>query len=184
MLGLRHGNYLVCFPSFAFLEQVRPLLRLPGFEVLAQPPRAGAAELERILAELRDSRGRVVLAVQGGSLSEGIDLPGEALIGCVVVGPSVPPPDLERRLARDYFDRACGEGEAYTSTYPAMARAVQAAGRVLRGPEERGLLAFLDDRFLRPEYARCFPADWFRESPREAVSGAILAEVAAFWGQP
>jgi len=62
-----------------------------------------------------------------------------------------------------------------------MAKAIQAAGRVIRGPEERGLIAFLDARFLEPAFAQCFPADWFQESPREAVSEGILAEVAAFW---
>ncbi len=181
VLPLRRGNYLVFFPSFEFLERTLPLLDLPGFTVLAQPRRAGAADLQGILGRLESERGLVVLAVQGGSLAEGVDLPGEALIGCVVVGPPIPPYDLERRLARDYFDRSGGDGEAFTSTYPAMAKAIQAAGRVIRGPGERGLLVFLDGRFLDPEFAACFPADWFQASPREAVSGRILEDVAAFW---
>jgi Rad3-related DNA helicase len=62
-----------------------------------------------------------------------------------------------------------------------MAKAIQAAGRVIRGPEERGLLAFLDGRFLEPSFAQCFPTDWFRQSPHEAVSEGILAEVSRFW---
>ena len=86
----------------------------------------------------------VVLAVQGGSLSEGIDLPGEALIGCVVVGPPLPPFDLERQLIKDYFDRSLRLRRAYAYTYPAMAKAIQAAGRVIRSAEDRGLLVFLD----------------------------------------
>lgn len=183
VLPLRHGNYLVFFPSFEFLEQTRPLLDLPGFQILSQPRRASGTKLCQILAALREEQGLVVLAVQGGSLSEGIDLPGDALIGCVVVGPPIPPNDLERKLTKAYFDRCNGEGEAYAYTYPAMAKAIQAAGRVIRSPEEHGLLAFLDDRFLRPEFAQCFPADWFRDSPREAVSAGILAEVSQFWGK-
>lgn len=183
VLPLRRGNYLVFFPSFEFLERTLPWLDLPGFTVLAQPRRAGAADLQCILGRLESERGLVVLAVQGGSLAEGVDLPGEALIGCVVVGPPLPPYDLERRLARDYFNRSGGDGEAFTSTYPAMAKAVQAAGRVIRGPRERGLLAFLDPRFLEPDFASCFPADWFQDSPKEAVSDRILEDVAAFWGR-
>ena len=181
VLPLRRGNYLVFFPSFEFLEKARPFLDLPGFRILVQPRRASGEELNGILNALATERGLVVLAVQGGSLSEGIDLPGDALIGCVVVGPPIPPFDLERKLSKDYFDRTWGEGEAYAYTYPAMAKAIQAAGRVIRGPEERGLIAFLDARFLEPAFAQCFPADWFQESPREAVSEGILAEVAAFW---
>lgn len=181
VLPLRHGNYLIFFPSFEFLEKTLPFLELPGFRILAQPRRASAEALNQILGALGAERGVVVLAVQGGSLSEGIDLPGEALIGCVVVGPPIPPFDLERKLTKEYFDRTDGEGEAFTYTYPAMAKAIQAAGRVIRGPEERGLLAFLDGRFLEPVFAQCFPIDWFKASPREAVSESILAEVSAFW---
>lgn len=184
VLPLRHGNYLVFFPSFEFLEATRPLLDLADFRIISQPRHASAEALNQILAALGEERGLVVLAVQGGSLSEGIDLPGETLIGCVVVGPPIPPFDLERRLTKDYFDKACGEGEAFTYTYPAMAKAVQAAGRVIRGPGDRGLLAFLDDRFLEPAFAQCFPADWFRHSPREAVSTGILGDISRFWDQP
>ncbi len=181
VLPLRHGNYLIFFPSFAFLDAVAPLLDLPGFTVACQPRKASAEALDHLLATLRETQGAVVLAVMGGSLSEGIDLPGEALVGCVVVGPPLPPFDLERRLAKEHFDAQGLPAEAYAYIYPAMARAVQAAGRVIRTPEDRGLLIFLDGRFLEPDYAACFPEHWFREGPREAVSGAILRDVAAFW---
>ncbi|WP_306591301.1 ATP-dependent DNA helicase [Geothrix sp. 21YS21S-4] len=183
VLPLRHGNYLVFFPSFEFLEKTLPFLDLPEFRILAQPRRATPEALDRILAALASERGLVVLAVQGGSLSEGIDLPGDALIGSVIVGPPIPPFDLERRLTKEYFDRSCGQGEAYTYVYPAMAKAVQAAGRVIRGPEERGLLAFLDPRFLEPAFAECFPRDWFQDSPWEGVSDRILADVTRFWAR-
>jgi len=181
VLPLRQGNYLIFFPSFEFLEAVAGQLHLPGFILLCQPRRAAAGEIEAILQRLRGERGVVVLAVLGGSLAEGIDLPGEALIGCVVVGPPLPPCDLERQLARAHFDALGVSGEAYAYTFPAMARAVQAAGRVIRGADERGLLVFLDGRFLAPDYAACFPADWFASGPQEAVSSAILADVQAFW---
>ena len=48
-------------------------------------------------------------------------------------------------------------------------------------PADRGLLVFLDPRFLDPEFAACFPAQWFRDTPRELVSTAILSDVDAFW---
>jgi DNA excision repair protein ERCC-2 len=181
VLPLRVGNYLVFFPSFELLEQTRAHLRLPDFQVLAQPRRAAPAQIAEILETLRGRRGIVVLAVQGGSLAEGIDCPGEALIGCVVVGPALPPCDLEREQVRRYFDRRYGCGQAYAYIYPAAARAFQAAGRVIRGPLDQGLLVFLDRRFLDPDYAGCYPEGWFRESPRELVSSAILADVRAFW---
>jgi len=181
VLTLRLGNYFVFFPSFEMLDKTAPHLRLPGFQVLTQPRRASAAQLGEILERMRGGSGIVVLAVQGGSLSEGIDYPGETLVGCVVVGPALPPYDLERDQIRQYFDRRYGCGEAYAYTYPAAAKAFQAAGRVIRTPADKGLLIFLDPRFLGEDYAPCFPEGWFRASPRELVSSAILADVQAFW---
>lgn len=181
VLPLRHGNYFVFFPSFELLDQTRAHLMLPGFQVLAQPRRASAAQLAEILERMRAGGGIVVLAVQGGSLSEGIDYPGETLIGCVVVGPALAPYSLERDQIRQYFDRRYGCGEAYAGTYPAAAKAFQAAGRVIRTPGDKGLLIFLDRRFLGEDYAPCFPEGWFRDSPGELVSASILADVAAFW---
>jgi DNA excision repair protein ERCC-2 len=181
VLPLRAGNYFVFFPSFEMLDKTLPHLHLPGFQVLAQPKRASAAQLAEILERMRGGSGIVVFAVQGGSLSEGIDYPGETLIGCVVVGPALPPYDLERDQIRQYFDRRYGCGEAYAYLYPAAAKAFQAAGRVIRTPEDRGLLVFLDRRFLGDDFAPCFPQGWFRDSPRELVSAAILADVEAFW---
>ena len=181
VLPQRAGNYLVFFPSFELLDQTRAHLQLPDFELLVQPRRATAAQVGELLGALRGRQGVAVLAVQGGSLAEGIDLPGEGLIGCVVVGPALPPFDLEREQVRRYFDRKYGCGEAYAYLYPAAARAFQAAGRVIRTPQDRGLLVFLDRRFLGPELASCFPAGWFRESPEELVSRSILADVQAFW---
>ena len=184
VLPLRFGNYFVFFPSFEMLEQTLPHLTLPGFQVVVQPRRASAARIAEILATLRERQGIVVLAVQGGSLAEGIDCPGESLIGCVVVGPPLPPSDLEREQTRQYFDRSYGCGQAYAYTYPAAARAVQAAGRVIRTPADKGLLILLDRRFLSEAYASCFPEDWYRTSPEELVSSSILADVEAFWSRP
>ena len=178
VLPLRHGNYFIFFSSFDLLEKTLPLLELPGFRILAQPRRASQEQLQAILNSLREDQGVVVLAVQGGSLSEGIDLPGAALIGCVVVGPPLPPFDLEREQVRRYFDQKYGTGLQYAYTFPAAAKAVQAAGRVIRAPGDRGLLIFLDGRFLEDDYAACFPEGW---NVRERVSKAILEDIRAFW---
>ena len=181
VLPLRHGNYFIFFPSFDLLEQTLPHLDLPGFTILAQPRRAHQDQLQAILSALRTTQGVVVLAVQGGSLAEGIDCPGETLIGCVVVGPPLPRFDLEREHVRRYFEAKYGTGLQYAYTFPAAAKAVQAAGRVIRTPEDRGLLVFLDGRFLDDDYACGFPEGWFQKSLRERVSGAILDDIRRFW---
>jgi DNA excision repair protein ERCC-2 len=182
--AIRRGNYLAFFPSFEFLERVAQLFGAPeGVEVLRQERGMKPSRTEEILEKLR-GRGTPTLlfAVQGGSFSEGVDYAGEMVIGAFVVGPPLPNFDLERELMRGYYQQSFGEGFEYAYTIPAMAKAVQAAGRVIRSEKERGIIVLMDNRFLDSSYSRSMPADWFQDEPAELVSGAILRDVSEFWG--
>lgn len=183
IVGARPGRYAAYFPSFAFLSRVRALLDLPSDRLLVQLPDMPAALRQRMLARMRGQPGPVLLlAVTGGVFAEGIDLPGEELVGAIIVGPSLPAPSFERVLMRQYFDEhAEGHGFAHAMLYPAMQRVVQAAGRVLRTPEDRGVIALLDHRFAEPGYAECLPRDWYRYDPGELVTDDPAGRVAAFW---
>jgi DNA excision repair protein ERCC-2 len=183
--GVRPGNYLAFFPSFHFLEQVLARIQPPpGFRILRQERHMKASEIEDLLTQLRTQEDPLlVFAVQGGVFSEGIDYPGAMAIGAFVVGPPLPTFDLEREEMRAYYERHYGAGFDYAYTYPAMAKAVQAAGRVIRSETDRGLIVLMDNRFLQPSYAKSMPQEWFREGPGELVSQAILREVEEFWGE-
>jgi DNA excision repair protein ERCC-2 len=182
---LRRGNYFVFFPSFEFLEQVAALFVPPdGFTVLRQERAMREPALTAILDQLRSREvPTVVMAVQGGSLAEGLDYAGEMVIGAFIVGPPLPTYDLERELMREYYQKQYGAGFAYAYTIPAMARAVQAAGRVIRSETDRGLIVLLDERFVQKSYSRSLPRDWFDRDVTELVSTAILQDVAEFWSQ-
>ena len=58
------------------------------------------------------------------------------------------------------LERLFGAGAGYADLVPAMQKVVQAAGRVLRTPEDRGWLWLLDQRYLDPEVARLLPPWW------------------------
>ena len=53
-----------------------------------------------------------------------------------------------------------GEGFDYAYRYPGMNKVLQAAGRVIRTKEDKGVIALLDERFLQREYRRLFPREW------------------------
>jgi DNA excision repair protein ERCC-2 len=181
--SLRRGNYLVFLPGFEFLERVAGLFRPPeGFAVLKQEREMKAAAVETLLDRLRTgSEPAIVFAVQGGSFAEGVDYAGEMVIGAFVVGPPLPTYDLERGLMRTFYQRKYGSGFDYACVIPAMARAIQAAGRVIRSETDLGLIVLMDDRFLDPAYSRAMPADWFDADVTELVSDGILRDVAEFW---
>lgn len=181
--ALKRGNYFMFFPSFEFLERVRERFVPPaGFEVLSQERGMSRDAVEETLRRLSSGGPPCVLfAVQGGVFSEGVDYPGEMAIGAFVVGPPLPAFELEREGMREYYQRRYGAGFQYAYAYPAMAKAVQAAGRVIRSETDRGLIVLIDGRFAEPAYSGSMPKDWFVDDPRELVSTSILADVARFW---
>ncbi len=182
--GLRTGNYLAFFPSFEFLEQVlKRFAPPPGLRVLKQHRSMRNEEVEATLEHLRGGAPIILFAVQGGVFSEGIDYAGDMVIGAFVVGPPLPGFDFERERMRDYYEREYRAGQDYAYTYPAMAKAVQAAGRVIRTERDAGIIVLMDNRFLDANYARTLPGDWFRETPAELVSRGILTDLGDFWGQ-
>ena len=183
--ALRKGNYFAFFPSFEFLGRVFALFEPPdGFTVLRQERDMDAFRVEAIQEHLREGIApTVVFAVQGGILSEGVDYPGDAVIGAFVVGPPLPNYDLEREQMREYYERKYGSGFEYAYVIPAMAKAIQAAGRVIRSETDRGLIVLMDNRFVQPDYSRSMPADWFESAVNELVSDSIVRDISDFWGQ-
>jgi DNA excision repair protein ERCC-2 len=177
------GNYFAFFPSFDFLEKVFTLFKEPeGFLTMRQERYMRPDDVEGILTHLQsESHPTVVFAVQGGVFSEGIDYSGRMIIGAFVVGPPLPSFDLEREEMRAYYEKNFSAGFDYAYTFPAMAKAVQAAGRVIRSETDKGIIVLMDDRFLQPSYHKSMPQGWFEQSPRELVSSAILKEVSDFW---
>ncbi len=147
------GNYLVYFPSYAYLTAVLELLkeRLPERQLLVQERAMTEAEREAFLAQFSASNQETLvgLAVMGGIFGEGIDLVGERLIGVVVVGVGVPQVGLERDLIKDYFDRQTRSGFAYAYQYPGFNRVLQATGRVIRTEADRGIIVLIDERFTQ-----------------------------------
>lgn len=184
---LKRGNYFVFFPSFDFLDRVlneyeRDFEQIDGFKVIRQERSMRSDAIDEVLVRLRGKDAdHIVFAVQGGVFSEGVDYPGEMAIGAFIVGPPLPNFDLEREKKREYYEKSYRAGFDYAYTYPAMAKAVQAAGRVIRGETDRGLIVLIDSRFTHSSYAKSMPEDWFEESPSELVSSHILKDVAEFW---
>lgn len=181
--AIKPGNYFVFFPSFDFLNKIAAQLQLPDFEILVQTRDMRKSQINDYLNKLKAADHPVmVLAVQGGVFAEGIDYPGDMLIGAIVVGPGLPNFDFERELLRDYYERKFGHGFDYAYTYPAMAKVVQSAGRVIRSHGDRGLIVLMDRRFTHTSYLKSMPADWVQsEDVTPLLSNQLTADIQQFW---
>ena len=123
--------------------------------------------------ELEREQSFVALCVLGGIFSEGIDLREERLEGAVIVGTGLPMVCTEQEILKAYFDEQGEGGYDYAYQYPGMNKVMQAAGRVIRTAQDRGVILLLDDRFLRPEVQALFPREWSEYAPvtRRTVAG-------------
>jgi DNA excision repair protein ERCC-2 len=105
------------------------------------------------------------------------------IIGAFIVGPGLPNYNYEREQIRDYYEKRYGSGFEYAYVYPAMAKVIQAAGRVIRSDQDRGIIVLMDQRFIQKQYVAAMPEGWFDADKGivELVSKSIVSDVEHFW---
>ncbi len=168
------GNVAVFFPSYDILHNVRKFIKTDR-QVLVQRESSRPEETNEIISLFKkmNDEGALLLAVSGGSLAEGVDYPGRELVGVIIVGIPLNEYDLETKALIDYYEYKFGAGWTYGYLYPAMARAVQAAGRLIRNEDDVGVALFMDERYKWKNYRKVFPPDldiMVTERPEYAVN--------------
>jgi DNA excision repair protein ERCC-2 len=143
-------------------------------------------ENEKVVAEFKacaKSGGAVLLGVQGGRSSEGVDFPGDQMNSVVIVGVPYAEPTPKVKAQIGYFEkRFPGFGREYGYVIPAMKKASQAAGRPIRTLEDRAAMIFLDYRFSTYYCLRFLPI-WIRGNMKVLPDsyGAIGRELSRFF---
>jgi DNA excision repair protein ERCC-2 len=156
------GNHLVFCPSMAYLDDLCAMLQalLPEEVLMTQTRGMPDAERSAFLDSFQPESRRTALAVLGGIFSEGIDLPGERLVGVTVIGTGLPRLSLERDILLAHFEEKKGSGFDYAYRFPGMQRVLQAAGRLIRTETDKGSALLVDQRFLEPRHRILFPSWW------------------------
>jgi DNA excision repair protein ERCC-2 len=156
------GNYLCFASSFEYLDGLFHRLRARHPGVPAWTQTAEMDDMQRLAFLDRfqaDGKG-IGYAVLGGAFGEGIDLPGNRLIGAFIVTLGLPQVSrVNEQIMRRMHDRF-GMGYEYAYLYPGLQKVVQAAGRVIRSETDEGSIYLIDPRFHRPAVRRLLPAWW------------------------
>jgi DNA excision repair protein ERCC-2 len=145
------GNVLVCMPNYR--EAAWAADYLGGAvekDVLVDESSSNEAT-DDLKREFFRGPGKVLVTSTRGTLTEGVDYDGEKLAACCVVGvPLVNVGSPRVRAVRRAYADAFGEDNAfeYALTVPAVRRARQAIGRVIRGPEEVGVRVLAGNRYV------------------------------------
>jgi len=159
--SVRAGNYLVFFPSYSYMEDIHDRFKAAYPDLpLVQQSRAGVSDSERFLSHFKPGCASLGFAIMGGLFGEGIDLPGEHLVGAIVVGTGLPAPVMEQNLLSDHFRSQSVDGYDYAFRYPGFTRVQQTAGRVIRGETDHGVVLLVDPRFDTNFYRALFPEHW------------------------
>ncbi len=163
-VSARRGSYMIYSPSFAYSEALYKKFsnKYPKIKVLCQRRDMTKKEKDDFLLEFRkeDKSYLVGFSVLGGIYSEGVDFAGESLIGAIIVGIGIPQLSYEREAMAAYYQDKFEEGKEFAYIYPGINKVLQAAGRVIRAPSDRGVIVLIDDRFDDPLYKKVIPRLW------------------------
>ncbi len=186
MAAAKPGHYLAFFPSYSYLQQVWQDFteRYPDMPTLCQESAMDEGKRADFLAQFLAQDGGALLgfAVLGGVFGEGVDMVGESLIGAAIVSLGLPQVGPRQEQLRDYFEQTRGSGFDYAYRYPGMNKVLQAAGRVIRTPQDKGVVLLIDDRFLAPDTRRLMPPHWDHLRVVDSAEG-LKEELSQFWNK-
>ncbi|MDU9377146.1 3'-5' exonuclease DinG [Methanocorpusculaceae archaeon Sp1] len=178
------GNIAIYFPSYQLQSQFAKLCegKIRSKQVFIEPRETEEANaaLKEFISLPSQRKSGVMFAVCGGKWSEGLDYRGDQLTAAMVIGLPLAPFTQVRRMVNSYFKRKFGsEGEFIAYTLPAMNKALQALGRVLRTETDRGVLILGEERFLDPEIFSGLPP-WMKAELKECDAD-MLPGILAKW---
>ncbi len=187
---VKSGNYMVFFPSHAFLLKVyecyEKYFEDDKIEIVVQRASMNEKEREEFLNrfdvsafEKKENATLIGFCVLGGIFSEGIDLKRDSLIGAIIVGTGLPLVCNQRELLKTGYEENGLGGFDYAYRFPGMNKVLQAVGRVIRTEEDKGVVVLLDERFLLQTYRKLFPREW--KNYEVCRLDNIAAKIEEFW---
>lgn len=168
------GLYLAYFSSYQYLDAAMRMLNssAPDVPAWCQSRHMTEAERTAFLDQFVPGNRGIGFAVLGGAFGEGIDLPGDRLVGAFIATLGLPQVNPVNEVMRERLDRLFGAGYEYTYLYPGIQKVVQAAGRVIRTTSDRGTVVLLDDRYQQPRIRQLLPS-WWRIARYTSIPGRI-----------
>jgi len=181
------GNVMVAMPNYREARWAGAYLQEAVDKPVLVDESSRNEETERLKREFFGGDGKVMVTSTRGTLTEGVDYDGAKLSTCAVVGiplVNIGSPRV-RGVQRAYGD-AFGEENAfeYALTVPAVRRARQAIGRVIRGVDEVGVRALVGRRYTPDARHSVYPylPVGEREEFTRMTPDFLAGQLDSFWG--
>lgn len=155
------GNYMIFSPSYVYMESLYAEISkspIRQFEIIKQKQNMSEEEKEELLDKFKNNNNLLMFCVLGGMFSEGIDLPGDQLIGSVIIGVGYPMISMHNEVIKDFYQE---NGYDYAYIYPGINKVQQAVGRIIRTENDKGRALLIDDRYITNKYQMLLPSEWY-----------------------
>ncbi|MXV60784.1 DEAD/DEAH box helicase family protein [Natronorubrum sp. JWXQ-INN-674] len=163
-----HGNILLAWPNYSEAEWAANRLREEIEKPVLLDQSSSHEETRELKREFVHGEPKVLVTSTRGTLTEGVDYEGDELHTCAVFGiplVNIGSPRV-RAVQYAYGDRFGAENSfTYALTIPAVRQIRQAFGRVIRGPDERGVRIVVGERFVPDTLHSVY--EYFPEKERE-----------------
>lgn len=179
--GGKRGNYLIFFPSYAYLNLAYQAFTQdsPDVETWRQTHEQSKTEQQRLLRKLDEPGHRIGFAILGGVFGEGIDYVGNKLIGVIIISTGLPGINTQTQLVADHYREQGHDGYDFAYRYPGFTRVLQTAGRLIRTETDVGVVVLVDDRFNQSFYQALYPEEWQIQRPYD--EHRLAGDINSFW---
>jgi DNA excision repair protein ERCC-2 len=152
-VAARDGNILVGTPSYTEARWMAAALEERLDKPVLLDESSDDRETESLKTAFFEGGDKVLVTSLRGTLTEGVDYSGDRLAAAVVCGvPIINTEEPQTKAVIAAYDRRFSEGFETALTVPAVRKARQAVGRVIRGADERGVRVLLDARYARQSW--------------------------------
>ncbi len=151
------GNVLLCLPSYAEARWAEEVLENRGIgreKNIVLDQSSSAAQTDENLESFFSGGSAVIITSNRGTITEGVDYDGDKLHVCAVIGLSLLPPSDRNKAVETAYDEYLDDVSGFVATnkIPAVRKARQAIGRVIRGDAEVGARILVDERYARSDW--------------------------------
>ena len=173
------GRVAVYFPSYEVMWEIAQIAKLEQ-PLLVEEKKTKIAD---VLNFLQKNGNCVVFGVARGKISEGVDMTmdGKSLLSAVIIVglPFPKKTELQAALYKYFREKFGAKAIEYANNMPCLNALAQSAGRLLRNPEDRGIIVIMDRR-AAGRFKRKLPAEWQNEMKAHLQIEKILARIEQF----
>jgi len=175
-----NGRVAVYFPSYEVMHEVVKAAKLDLPVVIEQK----STRILDVLQFLKNHAQCAVFGVARGKISEGVDMSSEGrsmLSSVIIVGLPYPKRTELQAALHEYFREKFGDKAIeYANGIPCLNAMAQSAGRLLRSPEDKGIIVIMDGRAAE-NFKPKLPREWRDEMKPHVEIENILYRIENFY---